>query len=109
MLRSVLLVMLMTQEGFDGARHLVFFVGVERDPSVAPPARHEAVLALPLVRLQVRLGRGELAVGILALEGEVHGVDDLIGDQVADPMIQIKTYNNYDVSSKYPQICPKKP
>ena len=69
----------------DGAGLFVLRVDVERDPLTAVPARHEAVLALPLVRLQVRPPRRELAVGEPALEGEVHGRDGLLSEEVTDP------------------------
>ena len=72
----------------------MIFMGVKLNPPAAPPAHHVAVLALPLVRLQVSLVGRELAVGISALKGEVHGLDGLLGDQVADSIKKIKTYMN---------------
>ena len=78
----------------EAATQLVIFMVVKDNPPPAPPARHEAVLALPLVYFQVCLGRREVARGKPALEGEVQGLNGLLSRQVADPIRKIKTYMN---------------
>ena len=77
-----------TQGVLEPAPQLVVFMGLETNPSTAPPARHEAVLAHQFVRLQVHLGRSELAIRRPALKVEVHDLDGLLGYQVADPIIK---------------------
>ena len=77
-----------TQGILEPATQLVVFMGLETNPSTAPPARHEAVLAHQFVRLQVHLGRSELAIRRPALKVEVHDLDGLLGYQVADPIIK---------------------
>ena len=62
-------------------------MGLGRELPVAPPARHEAVIALSLVRLQVDPGRREVAV--LALPLELQRLDSLLCYQAADPKIEI--------------------
>ena len=80
-----MLFLLKAAEGVVVAAPLVIFVGVKGDPLVAPPAFPQAVLALLLVDLHFRLGRGVLAVGEPAFNGEAHGLDGLLGHQAADP------------------------
>ena len=82
----------MTQGTSEAAAQLMVFVDLKADPRTAPLAPYEAVKTVKLVRFQVRLSGREVAVRVLALELEVHDIDGLLGDQVADP---IKMNNNF--------------
>ena len=71
----------------DPAAQLVLFLFVDVDPLVAGLALHQALLALPLVRLHLRLGRVEVAVWKPALDDAAHRLYGLLCYQAASPVI----------------------